>query len=178
LRLPERIETPRLVLRRPRAGDAADVFQGWASDEVATRFMSWPRHQAHDDSRAFLEYSDGEWDRWPAGPYLIELRSSGDSIGSCGFTFRDPGLAEVGYILARHAWGRGYATESLSAQVDAALSLGPITLEAWVHPDNRASSRVLEKCSFERDESSCATASYPNLADGDRVIAARWVRIL
>lgn len=97
----ERIETARLVLRQPSASDAEAVFLGWASDDVATRFMSWPRHQTLDDSRAFLDFSDVQWERWPAGPYLIEERSTGALIGSCGFTFRDSGLAEVGYILAR-----------------------------------------------------------------------------
>jgi [ribosomal protein S5]-alanine N-acetyltransferase len=178
LRLPERIETARLVLRRPLQSDADAVFLGWASDDVATRFMSWPRHRTLDDSRAFMDYSDVEWDRWSAGPYLMELRSSGDLVGSCGFAFRDWGMAEVGYILARHAWGLGYATESLAAQVDLAAPLGPITLEASVHPDNHASSRVLEKCSFERDRSSRATAPFPNLADCGQVVAARWVRVL
>ena len=176
--LPERIETARLVLRRPLAGDADAVFSGWASDDVATRFMSWPRHLLVDESRAFLTYSDVEWARWPAGPYLIESRSSGDVIGSCGFTFRDSGLAEVGYILARHAWGLGYATESLAAQIDIAASLGPLMLGASVHPGNHASSRVLEKCSFERDRSSCATAPFPNLAESGEVVAVRWVRVL
>jgi [ribosomal protein S5]-alanine N-acetyltransferase len=178
LRLPERVETARLVLRRPVGSDAEAVFRGWASDGAATRFMSWPRHHSVEDSRAFLDFSDREWDRWPAGPYLIEARTSGALLGSCGFTFRDSGLAEVGYILARRVWGLGYATESLAAQVDLAATLGPVTLEASVHPDNHASSRVLEKCSFERDGSSRATARFPSLEGEAEVVAVRWVRAL
>ena len=166
------------MLRRPHPRDADAVFLGWTSDDVVTRFMSWPRHRSVEDSRAFLEFSDVEWDRWPAGPYLIEARSSGVLIGSCGFTFRDRHLAEVGYILNRDAWGHGYATECLATQVELAAVLGPITLEASVHPDNHGSARVLEKCSFGHDRTSHVIASFPNLADNDQVIAARWVRML
>jgi [ribosomal protein S5]-alanine N-acetyltransferase len=178
MKLPERIETPRLVLRRPLAGDAEAVFSGWASDAIATRFMSWPRHQSVADSQAFLDFSDGEWDAWPAGPYVIELGSTGDLIGSCGFAFPKRELAEVGYIIARGAWGRGYATESLVAQIDAAALLAPVTLEAAVHPDNGASLRVLEKCGFASDGAPPMAADFPNLPGSGRVLAVRYARVI
>ena len=50
VQLPQRIETARLVLRRPLASDAAGVFDGWASRRAETRFMSWPRHRTVADS--------------------------------------------------------------------------------------------------------------------------------
>jgi ribosomal-protein-alanine N-acetyltransferase len=178
LKLPERIETARLILRRPLPSDAEAVFYGWACDDVAARFMSWPRHQTVEDSRAFLDFSDVEWDRWPGGPYLIETRSTGALVGCCGFAFRNMGSAEVGYILARGAWGSGYATESLAAQVDVATALGPIALGASVHPDNQGSLRVLEKCGFDCDRSSRVTAFFPNLGDGCEAAAIRCLRVL
>jgi RimJ/RimL family protein N-acetyltransferase len=36
---PERIETSRLVLRRPRESDAAGMFARYASDPDVTRFV-------------------------------------------------------------------------------------------------------------------------------------------
>jgi [ribosomal protein S5]-alanine N-acetyltransferase len=178
VKLPERIETARLVLRRPLAGDAEAVFSGWASDAIATRFMSWPRHRSVADSQAFLDFSDDEWDTWPAGPYVIELGSTGGLIGSCGFAFRERELAEVGYIIARGEWGQGYATESLMAQIDAAASLAPVTLEAAVHPDNGASLRVLTKCGFAPDGAPSVAAVFPNLAGSGRVLAVRYARVI
>ncbi len=45
-RAPERIETERLVLRRPTLGDAQAVFTRYASDPAATRYMSFPTHRS------------------------------------------------------------------------------------------------------------------------------------
>ncbi len=166
------------MLRRPLPDDADGVFLGWASDSVATQFMSWPRHQTVEDSRAFLDFSDAQWEAWPAGPYMIESRSSGELLGSCGFAFHDHGSAEVGYILSRSAWGFGYATESLAAQVAVAATLGSIMLGASVHPDNHASLRVLEKCDFDCDRSSLVAECFPNLQEGSQAVAIRCVRAL
>ena len=43
MRAPERIETPGLILRRPRIEDAEGIFARYASDVDVTRFLSWPR---------------------------------------------------------------------------------------------------------------------------------------
>lgn len=162
--LPEHIVTARLLLRRPRPDDAQEIFDGWASDPAVTRLMAWPRHRTLDDTREFLAFSDAEWERWPAGPYVIELKGTDELVGSCGFAFQDERTAEVGYICASRFWGRGYATECLMAQIDAARALAPITLEARIHADNRPSRRVLEKCGFTRDDAWPVTAEFPNLA--------------
>ena len=172
--IPERIETTRLVLRRPARCDAEAIFSGWASDPIATRYMSWLRHASLADSLAFIELSDREWNEHPAGPYVIELRSMPRLIGSCGFTFGEDGSAEVGYILACTEWGRGHATEALDAQVDASAS-SRIVLHAAVHPDNLASRHVLEKCGFACDDAH-VLAPFPNLGDGCTERAVRYVR--
>jgi len=42
---PERIETARLVLRRPTAADAEAIFNRYAGDSDVTRYLAWPRHR-------------------------------------------------------------------------------------------------------------------------------------
>jgi [ribosomal protein S5]-alanine N-acetyltransferase len=164
LKLPEHIGTDRLVMRRPMSEDAQAIFTGWASDARATRFVAWSRHESIDDTRAFLHFSDEQWERWPAGPYPITDAATGELFGSSGFGFRDPGLADIGYILRLDAWGHGYATECVRALMDCAASaLGPLTLSASVHPDNRASLSVLRKCGFECDQRSGEHGAFPNL---------------
>ena len=65
----EIIETERLLLRRPRRSDEPAVFSRYASDPDVTRYMSFPTHQSLDDTRAFVQWSDTLWARWPkAGP--------------------------------------------------------------------------------------------------------------
>ena len=60
--------------------------------------------------------------------------------------------AEVGYALARDAWGRGYATEAVEALVAFAFdALALHRLEADVDPRNARSIRVLERLGFTRE---------------------------
>ncbi len=117
---PDAIETPRLSLRRPRAADVDVIFARYASDPEVTRFVGWPRHRTVDDTRSFLSFSDDEWAKAPAGPYLIFARDTGRLLGSTGLIFETPYRAATGYVLAKDEWGRGYATEALDAMVSVA----------------------------------------------------------
>ncbi len=167
MKAPEHVQTTRLLLRKPRAEDAASIFECYASDAAVTRFLSWPRHASVDDTRAFLQFSDAEWERWPAGPYLVESRETGRLLGGTGLAFEDAHRAATGYVFASSAWGRGFATESLRAIVDIARSVGVIRLYALCHADHAASWRVLEKSGFTREGLLRRHSEFPNLRPGE-----------
>jgi ribosomal-protein-alanine N-acetyltransferase len=163
---PARIETSRLVIRRPLAADADGIFTRYAGDPEVTRYLGWPRHQSVSDTREFLAFSDAEWTRWPAGPYVIESRASGDLLGGTGLGFDTPDEAATGYVFARDAWGQGFATETLEAMVGLARNLGVRRLYALCHPDHQASWRVLQKGGFIREAMLSRYAAFPNLKPG------------
>lgn len=167
MKAPERVETARLVLRRPVEADAEAVFARYASDAEVTRFLGWPRHRSVEETRNFLAFCEGEWERWPAGSYLIDRKPDGLLLGGSGFAFETPWRASTGYVLARDAWGAGYATEALAAVVGLAPSLGLRRLYALCHPDHSASWRVLEKCGFLREGLLRRHAELPNLRPGE-----------
>jgi ribosomal-protein-alanine N-acetyltransferase len=102
---PERVETERLILRRPRRQDAESIFRCYAADADVTRFLGWPRHESVSATRAFLEFSDAEWQQWPAGPYLVESRQDGALLGGTGLGFETAQRASTGYVFAKDAWG-------------------------------------------------------------------------
>lgn len=78
----------------------------------------------------------------------VRERSSGNIVGVTGFCF-DGQTAEVGYLFLPEYYGRGFATESLSAIIDWAVQCHGITrFQAVVTEGNVASERVLEKCGF------------------------------
>ena len=155
------IVTARLLLRPPSRDDALAIFERYASDPEVTRCLAWPRHQSIQETHAFLDFSTDEWERWPAGPYLIESRQSGELLGGTGLGFQTAGEAETGYVLARDAWGHGYATEALAAIVDLARRLGVARLTARCHAQHLTSLRVLEKCGFTRE--GVCEIDFPNL---------------
>jgi [ribosomal protein S5]-alanine N-acetyltransferase len=163
---PPLVETPRLVLSVPVAADADLVFRRYASDADVTRYLGWPTHRAVDDTRGFLTFSALQWEREGAGPYLVWARADGQLLGSTGLGLEPGGQAITGYVLASDAWGKGYATEVLTAIEDVATDIGVRRLYALCHPQHRASWRVLEKCGFHRDGSWDRQVEFPNLAPG------------
>jgi RimJ/RimL family protein N-acetyltransferase len=167
MRAPERIETARLELRRPTSADAEAIFQSYAADPEVTRYVGFPRHERVDDTRAFLGFSDAQWSAWPAGPYLLRLRDTGELVGSSGLMFETPARAATGYVLARQFWGRGYATEALGAMVDVARACGVRRVQAICHHAHRASARVLEKGGFTLEGTLRRYAEFPNLSPGE-----------
>jgi ribosomal-protein-alanine N-acetyltransferase len=176
----EIVETERLVLRRPRVSDEPAIFARYASDPEVTRYMAWPTHTSLDDTHAFLRLSDDVWARWPlAGPYLVFARDGVTLLGSAGIVNDDAVRAQIGYILARDAWGRGYATEALLASVEAARAAGVRRLEAGVHVDHQASCRVLEKGGFTREGVRPGRSTdFPNLPPGATRDAALYTLAL
>jgi [ribosomal protein S5]-alanine N-acetyltransferase len=163
---PREIVTARLILSEPRMDDAGDVFERYASDPEVTRFLAWPRHESVGATEAFLAFSASEWERWPAGPYLIRSRNDRELLGGTGLAFESPTAAATGYVLAKDAWGQGYATEALAAMIEVARQVAVTHLSTLCHPEHRASQHVLEKCGFVRDANWSQPTEFPNLAPG------------
>jgi ribosomal-protein-alanine N-acetyltransferase len=163
----ERVETPRLILRKPVREDAEAIFTRYSSDPEVTRLLGWPRHTSLQATYAFLQFSDAEWARSPVGPYVVESRHDGSLLGSSGLAFETSDRAATGYVFATDAWGKGYATESLHSVVDTARSAGVTRLYALCHPENLASTRVLEKCGFVCEGVLRQHSKFPNLSQDE-----------
>jgi RimJ/RimL family protein N-acetyltransferase len=160
---PERIITERLVLRRPVASDTRAIFERYSSDPQVTQYLSWPRHTSLEDTKVFIDFSDAEWQRWGCGPYVVLEEGSERLIGSTGLAFEASDLASTGYVLARDAWGHGYATEVLQAMTVLAASLGVRWLYGLCHVEHLASAHVMEKCGFTPEGVLRQHVTFPNL---------------
>ncbi|HZH50772.1 MAG TPA: GNAT family N-acetyltransferase [Microvirga sp.] len=148
------IETERLVLRSHRLDDFEDCAAMWADPEVTRHIGGRPSTQAESWTR-LLRYV-GHWSLLGFGYWAVEERASGRFLGELGFAdFRrdlNTGLEdvpEIGWVLAPHAQGRGYATEG----VRAALAWGDAHFDGMrtfciVSPENLPSIRVAEKCGY------------------------------
>ena len=151
---PATFETERLQLFRPRPEHAPDIFARYAGDRDVTRYLGWPRHRSVADARSFIAFSDAEWGRWQVGPSLIGSRQTGALLGSTGLACETAQRALTGYVLAKEAWGRGYATEALGAMIR------------------------LETCGFVRDQNQSRQAEVPNLSPRLSTTVASYVLAL
>lgn len=177
LKAPETIKTARLLLWKPGSDDAQEIFERYSGDAEVTRYLGWPMHTSLEDTRAFIEWSDAEWTRWPAGPYLIRSLADDRLLGGTGLGFELPFRASTGFVLAKDAWGQGIATEALLAVRQLAPDLGVRRLYAMCHPGHQASRRVLEKGGFELEGASRKVVEFPNLDPGVavRALVYSWI---
>lgn len=149
------IETARLRLREHRLEDFADCVAMWADPEVTRYTIGAPSSEQRTWLRV-LAYL-GHWSLLGFGYWAVEEKSSGRYIGELGFAdFKREGmpelagLPELGWALAAHAHGKGYATEALRAAIawgDARFGSGQRTA-CIISPMNAASIRVAEKCGY------------------------------
>lgn len=91
------------------------------------------------------------------GPYAVVEQRSQRLLGYCGlFYFPDVNRkpeVEIGYRLARSAWGKGYANEAALAIRDHAFNnLKMKRLIAIIDPSNTASIRVAEKVGMRYEQ--------------------------
>jgi [ribosomal protein S5]-alanine N-acetyltransferase len=148
------IETERLVLREYVADDI-DAVHAYASDPAVVEFMLWGPNTP-DETAQFVERAiqcSTERPRTTFG-LALTLRDGGTLLGGCGLHIREPAhsAAEIGYCLARPAWGRGYATEAAGALLEFGfVQLGLHRIYAMCDTRNVASSRVLAKCGMRRE---------------------------
>jgi RimJ/RimL family protein N-acetyltransferase len=141
------LETARLRLRPFTAADHDAIHAVYADPEVM-RYVGHGAHRALAETvRALRGYADALAARGYGFVAVVE-RSSGVVVGDAGLhplAGRGPDV-ELGYTLARAAWGRGYGTEAAGALRDHAFAvLGVPRVMAQVEPANLASRHVLEK---------------------------------
>ena len=134
------IRTERLLLRRARPDDLA-ALHAMMSDAPTMRYWSTPPHADLPTTQAWLESMIAA----PADTsddFIVERE--GEPIGKLG-AWR---LPEVGYLIGRPHWGRGYATEAMTAFAAYAFAHRTDHLTADVDPRNAASLALLARAGF------------------------------
>jgi RimJ/RimL family protein N-acetyltransferase len=148
------LETERLTLRGHRLDDFADSLALWTDPEV-TRFIGGKPSTREEAWSRLLRYA-GHWALLGFGYWAVTEKETGRFLGEVGFADSkreiEPsldGLPEIGWVLAPHAHGKGYATEA----VQAAIAWGDAHFNSRrtaciIAPENQPSIRVAEKCGY------------------------------
>lgn len=143
------LETKRLLLRKWTAADADALFEIMRDAEVV-RYIADGKPFTMEKVLEFLAWAESCERENGVCRWKVVEKSSGEIIGSCGFA-RPHGTEEIelGYLFARRAWGKGYATEIAGATADYGFkNLGFREIIAITDVENTASQKVLEKIGF------------------------------
>lgn len=152
-RTPPRLETQRLILRGWQRRDLEPHAEMSADPEVM-RFIGDGRVLDRGQSWREVAMHIGHWALRGYGQWALERKEDGASLGRAGL-WNPPGWPglEVGWKLARDAWGQGYATEAGEAAIEWAwATLDSDRLISLIQPGNERSIRVAERLGMRREE--------------------------
>ncbi|WP_027860828.1 GNAT family N-acetyltransferase [Marmoricola sp. URHB0036] len=148
------LTTERLLLRRWRESDLAPFAELNADPEVMGHIRD-PLSRAESD--AFAARIEEHLENDDYGLWAVEVRATSAFVGFTGLalqTFEAPfnPSVEVGWRLAREAWGHGYATEAAHAALD--FAFGVLELDEVVSittASNVRSQAVMRRLGMTRD---------------------------
>jgi RimJ/RimL family protein N-acetyltransferase len=147
------LETERLILR-PFREDDIDLLASLMSNPDFMRFSSGLR--TRDETAALLDKVIG-WDQAnQPSQFALIIRSTGALVGLCGFLHQlvdDTDEIEIAYRLHPDYWNKGIATEAARAVRDHGFRDWKLPrVISLIHPDNRASQRVVEKIGMKPEK--------------------------
>lgn len=173
------IETERLLLE-PLAASRLDEFVALTADPETMRYWTpegaFAREVAERNFEVSLERlrQHGFGRRWivakenRAGLGFTDTKRFGESCDDVS-----PDEVELGWMLVRSAWGRGYGTEAARAIRDETFErLGLQSVVAVHHPENAASARVVEKLGMEFERDIVSANGWPSRLY--RLTRERW----
>ncbi len=140
------LQTDRLTLRMLREADL-DAYAEMCADPEVMRYIGDGQPLDRPVAWRNLAMMVGHWSLRGYGLWAAEERSSGALVGRIGFWNPEgwPGF-ELGWMLRRSFWGRGYATEGARAALRHAFTqLGRPQVISLIRPENAASVRVARR---------------------------------
>ena len=156
------------MLRRPRISDADDIFDSYAADPETTRYVTWRPYENRSEVAPFLQSRLARWDSGEEFSWAITRAKEDRVIGMVACRVREQ-AADIGYVMSRKYWNRGYITEAAKAVVDWAGNL-ELIYRVWAVCDveNKASARVLEKVGMQREGTLRRYIVHPNVSPEPR----------
>lgn len=140
------LETDRLLLRMWREETDFEPYAEMSADENVMRYLGGKPFDRLESWRS-MAFHIGHWELRGYGHWAVEEKSTGQFIGRIGFLNPQGWPAfEIGWTLASHAWGKGYASEGARR----ALAYGFDELDkthiiSLINPDNKNSIKVAER---------------------------------
>ena len=151
--IPERLETPRLVIRRPHLEDVQDIYA--SVRESLPELSPWMVWATPDYSLAGCEENTrdaiAQFMTRRNLRYHVHDRETGEHIGNSGLhaVHWDVPKFEIGYWCRTSKVGQGYVTETVKALTKLALEdFGAARVEIQCDDNNMKSAQVAQRCGY------------------------------
>jgi ribosomal-protein-alanine N-acetyltransferase len=147
------METDRFILRKTEVRDVLDLFELYSDDDVVKYTPLLP-FSAEDEAWQEMNWHLEIFAQQIGIRWLIEEKSSGKVIGTCGFLhyLKEHARTDLGYDLAPSYWRKGIMSEVAAPIIAFGFnSMKLHCIEAKVDPSNAASISLLSKLGFKQD---------------------------
>lgn len=142
------------VTLRPAEMRDVDAILATATDPETLKWVTLPLDYDRDRAIGYVEgYAPGWWERGDGAAWVV-ADAEGAYAGQLDLRIdsRDRQVADVGFMTAPRARGRGYMTAALRAAVEFGFAeLGLERIEWRAHVGNEGSKRVAEKAGFQHE---------------------------
>lgn len=146
------LETKNFLLREMTDTDIDDVVTFWDDNEVMKFIGDGTWGGGKSVVSEFINKNTNSYKIHPGlGFWAVQDKQTKRVIGEAGISpVKDTNEIEAGYILHKNYWGKGHGTEILSGLIDYGFNqLKLDKIIAVAHPDNLASTKIMQKCGMK-----------------------------
>ena len=146
------LTTERLILRNVTEDDFEDMYQ-LRNDPDVMRYIN-KEEQTRERVGEFIQKIIYNNTNNEAINWMMCLKDDPRPIGNFAFWRVDKvnHRAEIGYMLAKSHWRKGYLNEAMQAGLDYAFNVMKLhSIEANINPENDASRKLLQKFGFQQE---------------------------
>jgi RimJ/RimL family protein N-acetyltransferase len=159
--------TPRLLLRAMSMDDL-DFVASMLADPDVMRY--YPKLHSREEAEAWVRRQVDRYARYGHGLWLVLDRVDGQPVGQVGLTLQaveGVEMPEIGYLIHRPFWRRGFATEAATATREHAFNdLGKSRVISLIRPENVPSQGVARKLGMESDGRTVIHGGFEHLVFG------------
>lgn len=162
-----KIKTERLTLV-PISEAFLDNACAYAMNADNARLMVYLPKESRDEVRDFLRSAESEWQKPQPDICEFAVLRDGEHIGGMTMYFEgDYTRGELGWIIRRDCWGKGYAVEAAKGLMEHfRKTMGLDRFIAHCDSENTASKRVMEKLGMHYVETH--GGRFNRLTEGER----------
>lgn len=109
------LETERLILREMTQDDFSPLCEILRDKDV---MYAWEHAFSEKEVQEWLDNQLNRYKEYGVGYWAAVLKDSGEMIGQCGLLsqiYQGKRILEIGYLLKKSYWHKGYASEAAAA---------------------------------------------------------------
>lgn len=149
----ETLETKRLILRPLSVNDATEMFNNWASDPQVTKYLTQFAHNNKAITKKRLLIHEKNYQAKKILDWGIVVKDTNTLINTITVVEanEDKCSMEIGYVIGRNWWRKGYTSEALDKVIEHLFTNYPwlIRIEATHNIQNPNSGKVTQKCGLQ-----------------------------